>query len=271
MISKFAIAISLLIFWPASLYLANTWQDFFTYIIPGLLLALSLHLFAKKSDYFIFPTIVIPFISPKLALFPVLFSLYNFALNQKKQHLIGLFVATLVLVLSFSQFKGQTVLTSDYEARQQVIRDQELYPSILMARTFHNKAKVVTDKVVFNFFALFDLNNYFFGFHPHQISGNQNLTKYPFFAIFLFLLGIYNFRKTKYSKFILTSLTAGVGSLLLLTIFDRHDFLIFVPITLIALNGLNVMNDKVVLVKVFFWIFAISLIPEFVRLITADV
>ena len=96
-------------------------------------------------------------------------------------------ISLLLVFWQGNNFFGQTIFISDYERRQEVIRNTHLYDSVFLARFSHNKLKIITDKFIYNFFAITDLNNYFFGFHPRQIVGNQNISKYPYPFLVFFL------------------------------------------------------------------------------------
>ena len=221
----------------------------------------------KNKGHVPLPTFIIPFIEAKLALFPVFFSILCLLLYKSKSHVFYLIASLVALGFVFKGFWGQTVFTHDYEARQGVIRDQELYPNPLLARTFHNKLRIYTDKVTSNSLAAADLNNYFFAFHPHQIVGNQNLVKFPFWAIIPFLLGIYFLKDFRHRTFIIVSFLSGLFSLSSLSIFDRNDFILYVPTALILVHGLLSLNPKKGWVKIIFFLFAVVSVFEIARLI----
>ena len=126
--------------------------------------------------------------------------------------IISLILWPLNLILNFNKlhFSTQSVFAHDYQGEQLVLRNTELYPNILMARVFQNKPRIYINKYASNFFALTDLNNYFFALHPEPISGNVNMFKYPFLDLVFFLFGIYYFTKSKYKKLILLILIPGV-------------------------------------------------------------
>lgn len=112
----------------------------------------------------------------------------------------------------------KTVFESDYQGRQLILRNINLYPNVMMARFFQNKALVVSNKYVSNFFDLIDPNYYFFGSHPREIVSGQNYTRLPLFAIFPILWFLFK-SKTKHKKTFLGLLTVTV---LLLSFFTNH-------------------------------------------------
>lgn len=159
----------------------------------------------------------------------------------------------------------KTVFQQDYQAEQRILEKINLYPTVFFARVYQNKARIYLDKASNNFLALTDLNNYFFGFHPRQIIGNQNLKKFPFVSIIFFLAGLYFFNRLKYKKLILQITIPSLIYLMLLDNFDRIDVLLWLPISLVILGGLDIVS----LSKYWkytasaFWIFTV---PQLLRI-----
>lgn len=232
-LKKFAILLGI-IFWPLSLFLNNTLPNFIKYIFP--------------------------LFEPKLVLFPLIL----FALKKN----LKLFLLFLVIFMfSFKSFWGQTVFKPDYEAEQSVIRQTLLYPNVFLARAFHNKARIYIDKFNNNFFALTDPNNYFFRFAPRQITvDNQNLKKYPSLALFVVIFGFYTLPKSKYKNLILIWLFAGVVSLSVLGVFDRHDFILWFPLSAIFIHGVNQIKDNK-FSKIFLFVFILLSLLELAQII----
>ncbi len=267
------------VFWPISLFLNNSMENFAIYILPSILIFASNYLHKRHNSMYLLPFLFIPFISVKLSLFPVLFLLMNFSIDKPPTNLrskysqtspsmslkqfnssyeltLGVFlnsykksisklilflISLLVLLFNWHSFYGQTVLIPDYEAQQTVIRDTHLYKSVFMARLFHNKARVISDKYFTNFFALIDPNNYFFESAPRQFSGNQNLAKFPFPAIIFFIFSIFIIWKND-DGFMLASFLAGILSLSVLTVFDGNDFILWFPMCLILTYGIKLVS-----------------------------
>lgn len=213
------------------------------------------------------PLLFVPFFEPKLALLPAITAVWE-ALRGKRERIsyIVLALALITLTVNFSQFRGQTIFNPDYEAEQQVLEKINLYPTVLMARVFQNKARIYLDKISSNLFALTDPNNYFFGFHPREIVvENQNLKKFPFVSIIFFLLGLYFVNKYKYRSFILVLLLASLLSLSILKNFDRTDFIIWIPLGLLVAHGIEVIEGKP-LQKLLFAVFVVVTFVQFLRL-----
>ncbi len=149
---------------------------------------------------------------------------------------------TFVLTFDKSYFVRlpQTVFAFDYQARQEIVRNTYAYPNVLLARLFQNKAMIPVGKFEHNLTALLDPNNYFFGFHPREIvSGNQNAVKYPFVALPIFCIGIYALVRSRRGKMVLLSFVTLVVALSFLANFDRYDFLLYFPLSLIFLTGIK--------------------------------
>ena len=163
----------------------------------------------------------------------------------------------------------QTIFIKDYEAQQKVIRDTQLYQSIFLARVFHNKARIVLDKFTDNFFALTDPNNYFFGFAPRQIVGNQNLVKFPFLSLFFFLIAIYYFKDSKSNRLIAILIVTFVVLLSCLKNFDKSDFVLWVPLSLLIVNGINIVS-KLKHSQLLFLVYLLFSITELIRIIVVN-
>jgi hypothetical protein len=253
--------------WPINLFLANTLPGFLSYIVPALLFLLSFFLYKKYPKYYLLPILFIGIFEKKLLLLPVVFYGLEMIMGFDRKKLVLFMVSLVLLVVYFPSFRGQTVFTRDYQAEQLVLRNIELYPDVITARIFQNKPRIYINKLSDNFFALTDLNNYFFGLHPRPIViDNQNLFKMPFVAIVFFLYGAFYISRSKDKKFILISIASCLVSLTLLKNFDRNDFVLWLPISLIIIYGINrlsLKNQKLFnIISVIFIFFAI---PEVIR------
>ena len=270
---EFLIVLLTFSFWPLDLYLANTPDNFLKYSIPSVLLILSFVLFASKSSFYPLPILVIPFIEPKLALLPIATISLTWLWNRsERKYILFLIVSLLVFLLNWKPFFGQTIFKPDYEARQEIIGRSYIYPNVFTARLFQNKLRIYISKFNDNFFALIDPNNYFFNFHPREILiDNQNLVKYPFLSIIFMAVGLYYLKKNEYLKFITPLLFGGVLSLSVLTVFDRNDFVLWLPLLLILLYGLTNLKKKskkkiwLIFIPIFLIFTFIELLRIFVR------
>jgi len=257
-----------ILFWPTSLYFKNIPQDFITYLIPALLILLGYFLYNKGWKFYTLPILIIPFVEPKLSLFPVIYILFDIIFGKKSIYKFTLLVISFAVLFSlWEAFWGQTIFIPDYEARQKVIRETQLYPSVLLARTFHNKARIITDKFTANLFAITEANNYFFGFAPRQSINNQNLPKFPFLGIIFVLYGVFHINKNENKKFIITSFLTAIISLSILTIFDRNDFILWIPLSLILIHGINLIKQNFKFYFLVLILFVIFAIPEALRIL----
>lgn len=257
-----------LVFWPLNLFSVNSYSNFITYFIPVVLLITSLVLSRKQSRLYFLPIILIPFLEPKLALIPLGIAIFElFQSKIKKIPMVFLFFSLIVFLINWKAFSGQTIFNPDYEARQAVIRKTQLYKTVFMARFFNNKALIPINKFSDNFFALSDPNNYFFGFHPRQIViDNQNLDKFPFAALPFVLFGIYHLNKSKDKRFIINTFIVSIFSLSLLKIFDRNDYILWLPISLIFIHGVKQFSKRFKMSKIFFILFILFSIPGLIRI-----
>lgn len=171
-------------------------------------------------------------------------------------------------LLNFSNFafSYDLIFKNDYQGEQLVLRNINLYPNIPFARVFQNKPRIYINKYIGNFFALTDPNNYFFALHPAPISGNRNIYKYPFLSIVFFLIGIFYLAESKYKKFIISTTVPSIFILSLFSGFEGYDFILWVPFSLIIINGINVFHQTQRKVfNIFGIIFILFAIPEILR------
>lgn len=266
MLKKLAI-IATLIIWPLSLFLANTLPETLTYFLPALIIQITLLSNQKPIIYLLFTAI--PLIEPKLAPLPLLFFLFQAAIPHKNLKLTPFIALSIVvLFIQFKPFLGQTIFIKDYEARQQILRNINLYPHPLFARTFENKARIRLDKFNSRLFALIDPNNYFFSFHPREIIlENQNLLKFPSLSIIPFLLGIYYLPKLSKRNLLISLGISSLLSLSILTNFDRHDFLLWPIITTAIIHGLNQLQPQSLKTKTFLLILLLLAILETINIL----
>lgn len=266
---KFLIVVLCALFWPLSLFFANTFGDFINYLIPALLLGLSIFLFQRRVGFYLFPILLIPFVEPKLAVFPLIVAGLVLIFKFEKRRLVFFLLSLVVLVLTWKGFWGQTIFQPDYEAQQGIIGRLYLYPNVATARLFQNKPRIYINKFNSNFFALVDPNNYFFNFHPREILiDNQNLNKYPFMGIVFAVVGFYYLLKHPQWRFISIILASLLLSLSILKIFDRNDFLLWVPLSLVIIHGINSFKLRSERnTKIFLVVFLIFTVPELVRIL----
>lgn len=170
-----------------------------------------------------------------------------------KQLLLILAVLTL-LIWPINYFKTnpglritpQTIFAPDYQGRQLILRNINLYPSVWLARMFQNKAIVISNKYFENLFEIIDPNYYFFGSHPREVVGGQNYTRLPLLALFPILWFLF---RSKYSKK-KTFLLFFTFLILVLSLFTNHyiyDFVLwifFLPMIYVGLSGCCQKNQK---------------------------
>jgi len=244
--SKVVIYLSLA-FWPLGILLNNTFSNSLIYLLPLILVSIS-YLLHKKSKNYLIPIAFIGIIEPKLSLAPVIiFGAQILINNERVNGAKKLFftLAVVVLIINFKTLLGQSIFTPDYEARQEVIRNTLIYDRVFMARLFHNKARIRVDKFNDRMFALLDPSNYFFEFQPRKmIIANQNLQKFPFAAIFLGLYGLYKFSKHKKHRYLLALFFSLLMNLSILNVFDRHDIVLWLPLSVILIHGVHELSRK---------------------------
>lgn len=163
-------------------------------------------------------------------------------------------------------FSVKTIFENDYQGEQLVLRNIGLYPTPLLARVFQNKPRIYLTKYLQNFFILTDPNTYFFALHPQPLPGNVNLSKFPFMGVYFFLIGIFYFQKSRFKYLTISTLTLSVVFLSALKNFEGFDIVLWFPMSLIIINGINVFYDKNKKLCNYFSIaFLIFTIPEIFR------
>lgn len=159
-----------------------------------------------------------------------------------------LFIITFlfVLVWPITYFKEnlrvkhtfQTIFEEDYQAKQKVLRNINLYPNIPLARLFQNKAIVVTSKYLDNFFSLIDPNYYFFASHPREVVNGQNYFRMPFILmlpLFRYILRV----KDKSKKSVLLSTLFVISALSFLKNYYQYDLLLWPFVSYMIVKGLK--------------------------------
>ncbi len=140
----------------------------------------------------------------------------------------------------------QMISEPDYQGRQLILRNTYLYPNVPLARFFQNKAVIITNKYLNNFFDFIDPGYYLFGSHPRELVDGQNYTRLPLFALIPILWFLFMF-KNKRKKIFLLILSI---LFLLLSLFLNHpvyDFLLwpfFIPMIYFGLIDIWQKNNK---------------------------
>lgn len=232
-------------------------------MIPAIVLLISYLLYIKEYKYYFLPIFFIPFIDPKFAILPLLFSV----LNSNRKNLTPIIISILIFIILFKPFFGQTVFVKDLQGEQTIIQKSNLYNSIILARIFQNKPKFYIDGFTSNLFENLDPNNYFFGFAPRQIKvDDQNLVNFPYLSIPFILIGLFYLDKNKHRNFIITISISILISLAILTNYDRSDFITWIPMSLIIIYGLNIFDQQFKYAKYYYSLFIIISSIEILRI-----
>lgn len=163
--------------------------------------------------------------------------------------LLGNFVLVMALLLwplnqvishglkPLSSSVQDTIFAPDYQAKQLILRNTYLYPTVFMARLFQNKWLVPLNKFKSNFFSLLDPNYYFFASHPRELDGNQNFDRLPFVLLFFLLVGIFNFTTLTRSRLYGCLFFIIIILLSLLNHFSQYDLLLWPFFCLFTFHG----------------------------------
>jgi len=95
---RFFIISLILIYWPLSIFFANTPKDFLNYLLPTLLILIAYLLYRRKNQYYLVPTLAIPFIQPKLAVLPLVFVIIDGIYSFKSKKKINKFVIIILQI-----------------------------------------------------------------------------------------------------------------------------------------------------------------------------
>lgn len=228
-------AILILIFWPISLILSNP-NNWYVYFFPALVILGDFLLYKKNIAY---------------------------------HHLVLILIPLAIFFTAPNAFYNYSIFTPDPLRFDTLIKKISIIPSRNLSRIFENKLTIPSEKFVSNSFVFFDLNNYFFALHPRElVRENQNLQKYSFLTIGFFLYGLFYLPKNKDKWWVTTVMLASVFSLGLINNPDKYDFILYIPISLICLSGLNQIIDNFSKLKFFLLLIYIFVsLVEFIRTI----
>lgn len=230
------LVVLILLFWPTGFLLANSSRDLLFFLLPNLFILASVILYRLKVGWWLLPLVGVGLMDPQLSVFPVVSMILYLYWKHDRKALMALLLATAVFLYQVGTFYSSSVFVYDRDTYQQKIEKMYLYPNVWLARIFQNKATIYVERVRFNFFALIDLNNYFFNFHPREIVGrNQNLDKYPFWAVVPFIVGLYRVagRRWRQRLFLLVVAVGLLADLSLLANFDRFDLVLYLPVSMV--------------------------------------
>lgn len=167
-----------------------------------------------------------------------------------------------------SQKQGTVFRVSplDYDT---LVKKIGLFPNRNFARLEQNKLTPIVSRYSLNFFSLIDPNNYFFGFHPREnVIPNQNLLKFPPLSVIFLLIGLYNWQTLKNNRQIFIQLLIFSLLLSFLKTFDGFDLILYLPLAIISIHGLQQFAQKQsVFIIPFLFLFCLTSIVDLLRII----
>jgi hypothetical protein len=254
-------------FWQLNFFLNSNTEDTIHFFLPSILLFCAFTLFKDRIVKRNILLATIPILNSSLILLPTISLLFK---NKKLGYLIFGLIMTLVIFFGGKVFFGSSIFYFEHNDQQKIIRQGYLYPNIYLARLFQNKPTIYKDRFLFNFFSVIDPNNYFFGYHPRQITAdNQNLQKFPFLSLSFFLIGL--FHSVLKRKWFLVSLLIIFINLALLKNFDKTDSLVWMPISILVIEGIYNFVKKINFQKrLLLLIFFIFTLAEYFQLIVSS-
>lgn len=252
------------LFWPLNFLLHNSLEQTFHFFLPSIL---AIGGVGFMKNFLIGRSVVlgaIPLVNSSLLFVPLLIS--TLKRNIFNYLLIALVVGS-SLFFAWKPFLGSSIFYFSLDDQQKIIRQTYLYPDIYTARLFQNKLTIYTNRFLFNFFALIDPNNYFFGFHPREIAvENQNLQKFPFLTAGFFLIGLYHAIRNK--RCLLGAIVVILVNLALLKNFDKTDAILWLPLSILIIDGIIKFTKTPLRLKLLgIGIFFIFTLTEYLHLI----
>ncbi|KKT40320.1 hypothetical protein A3K29_02910 [Candidatus Collierbacteria bacterium RIFOXYB2_FULL_46_14] len=249
--------ILIFVFWPFSFVLSNR-SDSVIFILAALVLLVDRFLYLRKYQYHYFTYLVLPLLHPAYLFFPIVAILFYWSDIKKMSLVIYAVFLIFISLFSWQSFYAYSIFTPDPLAFDTLNKKISLIPNRNLARIFHNKTDLFQDKFKSNVLTSLDPNNYFFALHPREIFENQNLHKFPFLAIVLFLIGLYLLIKSQDRLWIVSTLLAGIFSIALINNQDKFDLILYLPIALICLIGLRKIFT---LCQAYYLIFSFLFLP----------
>ena len=256
-------AVLMLAFWPVSFILANqdSWIPFFVALT---LLLIDWLLYLKKFKYHYFLYLLFPLIHPAFLFFPVI-SLIFIVISTEGKHewrnlTLAIFTSLLIFVslFSYKNFLAYSIFTPDPLAQDNLSKKISLIPNRNLARIYVNKTTIFQDKYKANFFKSFDLNNYYFASHPQESGDGQNLIKFPYLALIVFLIGLYYLPENKRKYWLVSIFITATTSIAFINNQDKFDLVLLLPVFLISFYGLKKLLETF---GIYFWIFSAIFIP----------
>ncbi len=258
-------AFLIFVFWPISFYLANR-QVWLLFITSTLVIVLNWVLYTKKIQYHYFLYLILPLFHPVFLFVPVILIIFYIKEVPIKALVAYAGILTLLFLFTFKSFYAYSIFTPDPLAKDTLIKKISLIPNRNLARVYENRFTVPLEKFKSNIFESLDLNNYFFAFHPQELGSGQNLIKFSYLTIMLFIFGIYYLNKNIHRKWLLSTILSSMLSLALINNQDKYESLLFVPVSLVCFYGLKrISTNNNYLSNIFMVIYILISLTELIR------
>jgi hypothetical protein len=258
-------AFLIFVFWPISFYLANR-QTWLLFAASSLVVVLNWVLYTQKVKYHYFIYLILPLLHPAFLFVPIISILFYRKDIILKSLAAYTGILILLILLTFKSFYAYSIFTPDPLAKDTLIKKISLIPNRNLARVYENRFTVPLDKYKSNVFESIDINNYFFAFHPRELGSGQNLIKFSYLALVLFLYGIYYLNENIHKKWLLAVIFSSIFSLALINNQDRYESLLYFPISLVCFYGLKkIITNNNYFSKIFLIIFILISLTELIR------
>lgn len=220
------------LFWPVSLVLSNPYS-WVVYLVSGMQMFVSLLCFSKPSS---------------------------------KVKIISLVFLILALLPTFQEISKNSIFKFDPLSYDTQVKKVAQIPSRTLSRVVQNKYMVYLDKFTSNIFLNLDTNNFFFSLHPREMGNTQNINKFSYTALPLFLIGIFSLI-SKRRKDIFIYFFTSIAFLSIVSNPDRLDFILWPIIFIIIYEGVVLISKKYPKISAIYFFLSLPLILfDFIRI-----
>jgi hypothetical protein len=258
-------AFLIFVFWPISFYLANR-QVWLVFAASTLVIVLNWVLYTQKVKYHYFIYLILPLLHPVFLFVPIISIIFHLKGISSKTLAAYAGILMLLILLTFKSFYAYSIFTPDPLAKDTLIKKISLISARNLARVYENRFTIPLEKFKSNIFESLDINNYFFAYHPQELGSSQNLIKFSYLTIMLFIFGIYYLNENIHKKWLLSTIFSSIVSLALINNQDRYESLLYVPVSLVCFYGLKkIVTSNNYLSKFFMVIYILISLTELIR------
>src|SRR5258708_7651305 len=99
------------------------------------------------------------------------------------------------------------------------------------------------------------------------LNFKKRYMKLVILSLIFIIIALFNITSLKHRKIVLTFLIAAIINLSILSSFDRNDFILYFPLSILIIHGINVFNKKYPKsMKIFYLMFIVFSSFELIRI-----